>query len=172
MALLRRNYIGMHATVMYRRSVLESIGSFDTSLRACEDYELYLRIARTAPVYCHDRITAEYRIHNGNMSSDLALMLKYSMRVLRSQRKYLVHQSQTEALRSGARFWRTLFGDRLIPTCKSTFHGGSGNRQSEACGSCCSIIPEVLLTSLCCYRVEFSRGSWVLLGLMAEAQLE
>ena len=30
--LLRANYIGMHVTVMYRRSGFESVGGFDTSL--------------------------------------------------------------------------------------------------------------------------------------------
>ncbi|MFL6183180.1 MAG: glycosyltransferase family 2 protein, partial [Actinomycetes bacterium] len=31
--LLRRNYIGMHATVMYRRSVFDDVGGFDVTLR-------------------------------------------------------------------------------------------------------------------------------------------
>ena len=112
--LLRGNYIGMHATVMYRRSVFETVGLFDTSLKACEDYDLYLRITRKAPVYCHDKITAEYRHHDANMSRDRALMLKFSLKVLRSQRKYLVNDEQREAFRIGTQFWRTMYGDRLI----------------------------------------------------------
>src|ERR1044072_8114477 len=44
-ALLRSNHIGMHATVTYRPSVLEFVGGFDTCRQACEDYDLYLRIA-------------------------------------------------------------------------------------------------------------------------------
>jgi glycosyltransferase involved in cell wall biosynthesis len=47
-ALLQDNYIGMHATVMYRRQTLEGTGGFETTLPACEDYDLYLRIARKA----------------------------------------------------------------------------------------------------------------------------
>ena len=30
---------------MYRRAIFESVGEFNTSLKACEDYDLYLRIA-------------------------------------------------------------------------------------------------------------------------------
>ena len=48
-ALLRSNYIGMHATVLYRRETLERHGGFDTSLSASEDYDLYLRMARQGP---------------------------------------------------------------------------------------------------------------------------
>jgi len=52
-ALLRNNYIGMAATVVFRRSVLRDVGGFDTRLAACEDYELYLRITRRHTVGCH-----------------------------------------------------------------------------------------------------------------------
>ncbi|MEP7037537.1 MAG: glycosyltransferase, partial [Acidobacteriota bacterium] len=38
---LEGNYIGMHAAVIYRRWILEKF-RFDTSLKACEDYDLYL----------------------------------------------------------------------------------------------------------------------------------
>ncbi len=45
LALLHRCYIRMHA-VMYRRAVFDSVGGFDTSLSASEDYDMYLRITR------------------------------------------------------------------------------------------------------------------------------
>ncbi len=44
--LLTTNFIGMHATVLYRRAVVVKEGGFDESLRMCEDYDLYLRLAR------------------------------------------------------------------------------------------------------------------------------
>src|SRR5262249_10534183 len=66
--LLRGNYIGMHATVLYRRGVLQRMGGFDIALRHCEDYDLYLRIARSWPIYCHHKVVAEYRLHGANKS--------------------------------------------------------------------------------------------------------
>jgi GT2 family glycosyltransferase/SAM-dependent methyltransferase len=115
LALLRRNYIGMHATVMYRRAVFEAVGGFDPSLRACEDYDLYLRIARNLPIHCHNKQVAEYRQHDANMSGDRRLMLKYAVRVLRSQWKYAKgHKQREEAYKTGIQFWQTLFGDRLV----------------------------------------------------------
>src|SRR5262249_16955530 len=129
--LLRGNYIGMHATVMYRRSIFETVGLFDTSLKSCEDYDLYLSITRKATVYCHDKITAEYRHHDANMSRDRALMLKFSLKVLRSQRKYLGNHEQREAFRIGTQFWRTMYGDRLIRD-KRSFIAGNDWRQAIA----------------------------------------
>ncbi len=43
------------SAVMLRRSVFERAGGFDESLPACEDYDLWLRIARTTPVCLIDR---------------------------------------------------------------------------------------------------------------------
>lgn len=114
-ALLCKNYIGMHATVMYRREIFESIGKFNTSLRACEDYDLYLRIAARVPVYCHDKLIAEYRQHGANMSRNHQLMLESALSVLQSQWKYIKGRKEYEkAYRTGIKFWRSLFGDPLV----------------------------------------------------------
>jgi glycosyltransferase involved in cell wall biosynthesis len=43
--LLQCNYITMHGAVLYRRGAVVAVGGFDQSLRACEDYDLYLRLA-------------------------------------------------------------------------------------------------------------------------------
>jgi glycosyltransferase involved in cell wall biosynthesis len=109
--LLRGNYIGMHATLMYRRSVLESVGGFDTSIEACEDYDLYLRIARNFPIHCHDKVVAEYRQHDSNMSRDSALMLKATLAILRSQRTYIKrHRHYQEAYKIGVRTFQDHYG--------------------------------------------------------------
>src|SRR5919202_4974837 len=54
--LLRYNYIETPGTVMYRRSVFDSVGGFITSTEPCEDWDLYLRIARDYPVHQHAEV--------------------------------------------------------------------------------------------------------------------
>jgi glycosyltransferase involved in cell wall biosynthesis len=114
-ALLCSNYIGMHATVLYRRETLERHGGFDPSLPASEDYDLYLRVARVEPVVCHPEVVAEYRWHGANMSLDSALMLSTTLRVLARQREHVRGNPAYEAAyRSGVAFWQNLFGERLL----------------------------------------------------------
>ena len=114
-ALLHRNYIIMHATVMYRRTVFASVGGFDDSLGACEDYDLYLRIARKFPVHNYDKVVAEYRQHGGNMTSNPALMLSSSVTALRSQRRHAKRDERfSKAYRTGMRFWQDAYGNPLI----------------------------------------------------------
>ncbi len=43
------------SAVMVRRALFEASGGFDESLPACEDYDLWLRIARDTPVWLIDR---------------------------------------------------------------------------------------------------------------------
>jgi glycosyltransferase involved in cell wall biosynthesis len=112
--LLRHNYIGLHATVMYRRDVLHDVGGFDESLKACEDYDLFLRITRRFQIHCHDQLVAEYRQHETNMSSNAALMLKSSLRVLRAQRTFLRSDEAREAYGKGVRNWQDYYGNRLM----------------------------------------------------------
>jgi glycosyltransferase involved in cell wall biosynthesis len=112
--LLEWNYIGMHATVMYRRWVFDAVGGFDGSLPACEDYDLYLRIAQRYPVCCHDAIIADYRQHGANMSGNAALMLTSSLAVLRRHRACMVWNEQTRAAyEAGLRFWKECYGRPL-----------------------------------------------------------
>lgn len=109
--LLQGNYIGMHGAVLYSREILESVGGFDSSLPACEDYELYLRIARTHPFGYHHHLVAEYRRHGQNLSSNTTLMLRTSLSVLRSQRSLLTGDKELEeAFRTGQAFWWTWYG--------------------------------------------------------------
>jgi glycosyltransferase involved in cell wall biosynthesis/SAM-dependent methyltransferase len=112
--LLEGNFIGMHAVVLYRRDLLETAGGFDESLRACEDYELYLRMSRRWPIAQHYEIVAEYRQHDTNMSKDYAFMLRSVLGVLRKERDHLADRARRRARRRGVGVWKDYYGDLLL----------------------------------------------------------
>jgi glycosyltransferase involved in cell wall biosynthesis len=115
LTLLRKNYIIAPASVVYRREVFDAVGSFDTSLRSSEDYDIYLRIARTRAVHCHGGVVAEYRRHTSNMSSNSERMLKYTLAVHRAQRPHVKgNESYERAYWDGERFWKEFYGGRLV----------------------------------------------------------
>lgn len=112
--LLRRNHIGMHATVFYRRQALVAAGGFDTGLRACEDYDLYLRLARRATFDAYPMIAAGYRLHETNMTRNSALMLQSSLAVLARNRDFAGQRPDwIAAYEDGVRFWKDYYGSRL-----------------------------------------------------------
>jgi SAM-dependent methyltransferase len=104
--LLTGNRIGMHATALYRREVLLSLGGFDEELRRCEDYDLYLRLARSHRIASHPEIIAEYRWHGDNVSKDRGEMLRAVLAVLdRHRGKTRAHRKAWRAGRSNWKDW-------------------------------------------------------------------
>jgi glycosyltransferase involved in cell wall biosynthesis len=120
LALLKRNFIAMHGTVIYPRTTLETVGLFDRSLASCEDYDLYLRVARHRQIAQHAEVVAEYRFHGGNMSHNAARMLATALTVLNSQSEYIRGRpALLRACATGVRFWRRYFGGRLLARLRS-----------------------------------------------------
>jgi SAM-dependent methyltransferase len=108
--MLEGNCIGMHATVLYRRDALLAIGGFNADFRACEDYELYLRMARHGPIAAGGELIAEYRYHGSNMSADRAMMLKTVLRVLDAQDKHVAGKRHWERARKvGRAEWKAFY---------------------------------------------------------------
>jgi glycosyltransferase involved in cell wall biosynthesis len=133
-AMLRRNYISMHAAVVYRRAVLEETGGFDPCLSALEDYDLYLRVTCEHPVTCHDHVVAQYRQHPAAMSRDVLNMLRMALFVLREQRPYLAgHEGATEAYEEGLAFWKRHYGKQLIRSVPSHLAAGRLRQAASAC---------------------------------------
>src|SRR5215208_7885359 len=111
--------------VMYRRSVFDAVGGFDTSYKAAEDYDLYYRILECFPVYCHDTLVAEIRRHEANMTRDRTLMLKYNMAALRSQRKRVKEDARYKAAyKAGERLWRDWHGAPVVNQVRTHLQEG------------------------------------------------
>lgn len=123
-ALLRSNWIGMHAAVLYRREAVEEAGGFEPSLDACEDYDLYLRIARLHPIGRHGHVVAEYRRHGANLSDDVALMMAHVLVVLGRQLPHVVDDAERfAALREGLWNFSTYYLGEDDPDDESTTTG-------------------------------------------------
>lgn len=110
--MLLGNYIGMHAAVMYRRWVFDEF-LYDTSLRMCEDYDLFLRVMRKYPVAHHSKKIAAYRIHGSNMSDASPKMLEAALHVLKRQKKLLKTEAEKQTYKNGRRFWIKYYTNEL-----------------------------------------------------------
>lgn len=113
-AFLENNPIWMPAQVMYRYSVFESVSGFNTAISPAADYELYLRIARSFPVHCHNQVVAEYRQHSQNMSRNPQIMLTSTLTAISSQRKHaLKDKRHKRAYKKGKKNWQYYYGEEL-----------------------------------------------------------
>jgi glycosyltransferase involved in cell wall biosynthesis len=73
--LLRGNVIPL-STVMVRRAAFVQAGGFPPETEATPDYELWLRLARVAPIRCLPDVLCDYRVHAGSMSRRKALEIE------------------------------------------------------------------------------------------------
>ncbi len=110
--LLKGNYIAMEGAVMYRRELFPKF-HFDTRLRACEDYDLNMRIARFYPILGHENCVAAYMIRGNSMSSDPIVMLHNAEKVLWKQSRCLWDTTEREAYNNGLTNWNDYY-DPLI----------------------------------------------------------
>jgi len=112
--LLSRNYIWTPGAVMYRRAILDSVGGFDPLVSPAADLDLNIRIARTRPIRCLNKVVLEYRTHGANMSKDSTAMFRSSMTVLHAQRQHVRGNKRYErALKAGIRCVQEEYGNRL-----------------------------------------------------------
>lgn len=100
--LLRENMVGNPGTALFRRDALVALGGFDPAYRGCEDWELFLRVAHAHQIAYTPEIVSEYRVHDGNCSSNRAMMLDHHRRILRNQRSRIGRDATRKAaLRQG-----------------------------------------------------------------------
>jgi peptidoglycan/xylan/chitin deacetylase (PgdA/CDA1 family)/2-polyprenyl-3-methyl-5-hydroxy-6-metoxy-1,4-benzoquinol methylase len=79
----RRRVFPIHACIV-RKSAVQSVGGFDNSLRTCEDWDLWQRIARTGArfVDVSEEVLALYRMRPMSASMDALQMLQDGLRVI------------------------------------------------------------------------------------------
>lgn len=129
--LLQRNYISMHATVMYHRWIFEKF-RFDTSLKACEDYDLYLKISRKYPISHLPEFIAAYRMHDQNMSGNIPMMLEFALLVLNRQREFLANTEEEKCFERGLYNWKNYYcTESYDKLCSAQNSDRNSNRAKE-----------------------------------------
>lgn len=116
-ALLHHNYVGMIATVLFRKWVFDEF-KYDINLKRCEDYDLYFKITRKYPVVHHQEKIAVYNIHHTNMSSNEPDMLKTVLEVLDRQKEYLKTNLELQALEKGKQIWKNYYCGEILQKLK------------------------------------------------------
>jgi len=107
-------YIWSGSSLVHRRAALEAVGAFNQDLAAGDDYELYLKLARRYPIYCHDAVVTDYRRHGFNTTRDAAVVLTSQLEVLAGQRSQLRDRRERDACRAGMRNTRAVHGSALV----------------------------------------------------------
>ena len=100
------------STVMLRRSCLAASGLFDPLLRAAEDYDLWLKLARHYQLEFEPQELVHYRVHGSNASGDpdlmargFTLVLKRHLRLAQQQKNRKREAQIRRTIRQGRTGW-------------------------------------------------------------------
>jgi len=81
--LLLGNFIsGSGSSVLVKRTVFTEVGLFDENLRACEDWDMWMRIAKKYQFDFINEPLVSIRVHQNNMQKDVMRMLSAELMVL------------------------------------------------------------------------------------------
>lgn len=80
--LIVNNFIGT-STVMIRKDIFLSVGGFDQSLRALQDWDLWLKIAAKYELGYISAPQVKYRVHSNSTSRSTRKTRKYHLEIIR-----------------------------------------------------------------------------------------
>jgi glycosyltransferase involved in cell wall biosynthesis len=114
------------SSVMVRREAIDKVGSFDPVLRACENWELWARIASEYLVDCVDEPLTFYRKHGSNMSSKIGHMRDYRLQVVaKNEARYAGRSARIDRVlklayyRAHISFGKVYLGQLSLPEARA-----------------------------------------------------
>ncbi len=109
--------------VLLRRKWLECVGVFDESLRACEDWDLWIRLAYAGCRFAWvENIVIAYRYHQGQMTRESARMRTAILSVLD---KFFREPELPESIRASK---NEAYASGLIHAAAFAYHSGEFER--------------------------------------------
>jgi glycosyltransferase involved in cell wall biosynthesis len=97
------------SSVLIDRAVFDTFGGFSEDFRACEDWDLWLRVAERHEVAVCREPLLKYRYHDSNMSRDPSVMWTHRIKVL--ERALSLHRAQAISVIDWRRAWSRLWRD-------------------------------------------------------------
>ena len=120
--LLVKNFLQSGSNPLIRREVINSVGLFDPALKACEDWDFYLRIGAKWNFALVKKVQIIYRQSSSSMTSKLDVMEKHTLIVI--DRAFEIAPSELLYLKKQSLAWMYKF------TAQQCLKYGKPNLQS------------------------------------------
>jgi cellulose synthase/poly-beta-1,6-N-acetylglucosamine synthase-like glycosyltransferase len=128
-----------------RREAIERVGAFDSTLRCCEDYDLWLRAVKAGSrMIYHRRPLVMYRRRKGSLSDGTHRMAVYGLLVMEKLQK--CHQLTAEELVLVRKRVHLLESERLTEEAKTALWKGRTREAKDLISEALSHVPSQRLT--------------------------
>jgi len=78
--LVRNNIVA--SSVLIKREILDMVGLFDEDFKACENWDMWIRISKVSEIEYLARPLTYYRVHLTNMSKNVDKMYTYRLKII------------------------------------------------------------------------------------------
>jgi tetratricopeptide (TPR) repeat protein len=136
-ALLDGNFF-VPESIFLRRYVYDDVGLFDEALRACEDWDVWLRVTKKYRIIHSPQILTRHRVLAGSMSTDPLRMLTARLAVLEKH-------VGGEPLMGNSSIVHRAYGRAYLGSCVEYLQYGDSDRSYECFQKMANICPELLL---------------------------
>ena len=136
-ALLDGNFF-VPESIFLHRYVYDDVGLFDEALRACEDWDVWLRTAKKYRIIHSPQILTRHRVLAGSMSTDPLRMLTARLAVLKK------HVGD-EPLTGGSSSLHRAYGRAYLGSCVEYLQYSDNDRAYECFQKMANICPDLLV---------------------------
>ena len=136
--LLNSNFL-VPESMLVRRYCYNGAGTFDVSLRACEDWDMWLRISNQFTIVGTTRILTRHRILPGSMSADPKRMMDNRFAVL--DKHFGAESSEDDA---GVDDVKEAYGRAHLASCVEYLQFGDRDKANACIQSMATVCPDLL----------------------------
>jgi hypothetical protein len=151
-ALLDGNFL-VPESMLLRRRCYDEVGLFDEALRSCEDWDVWLRVARTQRILHSGRILTRHRVLPHSMSANPDRMLSQRLAVLRKH----VGQEPADAPAVGGAAegdsGRRAYGRAHLAGCVEYLQVGDQARALHCFRRMAAVFPDLLIEMDTFYQI-------------------
>jgi glycosyltransferase involved in cell wall biosynthesis len=159
--LLVNNFLHNGSNPLIRKEAIESVGEFDPTLKSCEDWDFYLRLAARWPFVLVPKPQIIYRQSSGAMSSKVEIMEQTSLIVL--ERAFRAAPPELQYLKSQSFAWIYKYGAQQYLKYSTDISGV--NKAGQKLWKAIRLKPQILLEKYTQSLIRWLLKKWILIRL-------
>jgi hypothetical protein len=161
-ALLVNNFLASGSNPLIRKQAIESVGEFDTTLKSCEDWDYWLRLAARWHFVLVPKHQILYRQSSGAMSSKVEVMEKANLIMI--EKAYSAAPREFQSLKNQSLAWIYRYcAEKILQY--STNNISDVNRAGQKLWKAITLNPKILLERYTQNLIKWFIKRWVLLWL-------
>lgn len=160
--LLVNNFIASGSNILVSRKAIESVGEFEPTLKSCEDWDFYIRLAARWHFIVVPKHQILYRQSSNAMTSKVEVMEKEALRVI--ERAYRAAPLKYQSLRNQSLAWVYEYCTQQYLKHSTDLSGV--NQAGQKLWKAIRLHPQILLEGYAQSLIRWLIKKWLIVRLM------